>query len=155
MMKLIKSNPIKLIFIFLLLGVVTYRIATVEPKGFCSGKAFNGKTGVYLTDEEFIFATLKITPGVYKESGEKIINPSDELIKNYMGRYPECCRVYKNEDEFSSNSWFQVRSNLMNRMFGREQIVVVEHRDLVQVEKGTGLGESQAMVSVCGHVYSN
>ena len=162
MIKFIKHNPVKLIFLSLLLGFVAYRIATAEPKGYCAGKAYNGKVGVFLTDEEFIFAALKVIPGVYTESGGGIVNPSDEVIKNYMEEYPDCCLVYRDEEKYVSNGP-HVRSSLLSSLLGMEQRVVVAYRDIVAMKSNPTftvegnprfmIEGNSAAVSVCGYVY--
>lgn len=131
MIVFIKSNPKKFILASILLSFITLLIITAEPKGFCSGKAFNGKTGIYVSDDEFIFAALKIlswadTPrGVYKEDGEIVIKPTDEMIKNYMKKHPNCCLV----DRKLTGHGINTNQGLLSRALKRKQFVIVAYQD--------------------------
>ncbi len=159
MINFIKNNPVKLIFLSLLLGFVAYRIATAEPKGFCAGKAFNGKSGVYLTDEEFIFRALKIfswadTPrGVYSEDGGVVVKPSDEVIKNYMKKNPNCCLV---DRDLSSRS-INTNQSILSRVLKRKQFVIVAYQDFEGVKNRpvfSGYDDKYLGLDTCGGPYN-
>lgn len=159
MIKFIQNNPVKLIFISLLLGFVAYRIAIAEPKGYCEGRAFNGKVGVYLTDEEFIFAALKIiswaeTPkGVYTEHGEVVVKPTDEVIKNFMKKHPNCCRVYRDLTGSGPNT----HHSLLSRALGMKQFVVVAYQDFEGLKNDPtflGFDDKCLTMDICGRGYS-
>jgi hypothetical protein len=148
-MKFIKDNPIKLIFICLLLGVVTYRIATAEPKGFCAGKTFNGKTNTYLTNEEFIQAWLS-TKYLYELADQEDhhgmniegdIEKAREMAKSYHKLYKGCCKVYRD-----SADGIEVHSSLWNRAFWRFQTIAV----VTTLESHSGEG-GYAVMNACGY----
>ena len=159
MITFIKNNPVKLIVSLVISVLASLLILTAEPKGYCSGKAFNGKTGVYLTDEEFIFRALKIlswadaADGVYTDSGERIENPPDEVIKNYMKKHPNCCLV---DRDLSSRS-INTNQSILSRVLKRKQFVIVAYQDLEGVKNRpvfSGYDDKYLGLDTCGGPYN-
>lgn len=158
-MSFIKKHIVLLLITSLITGFVFYRIVTAEPKGYCSGKAYNGKTEVYLTDEEFIFATLKIlswadTPnGVYKEDGMVVVKPSDEVIKNYMNKHSNCCLV----DRKLTGHGINTNQSLLSRALKRKQFVIVAYQDFEGLKNRpifSGYDDKYLELDTCGRPYS-
>ncbi len=152
MIKFIKSNPIKLIFLSLLLGFVAYRIVTAEPKGYCVGKAFNGKVGVYLTDKEFIFAALKSGgQGIKVSLDQKMPNPTDEMVKKFLAEYPDCCEVSRDSIYFQGEVSIKVYSTLFDRAFWRFQTIAVKVRGIEDMRNGkVNAEEGLLFLNTCG-----
>jgi hypothetical protein len=159
MKSFIKNNPIKLIVLLVIFVLMSALLLTAEPKGYCSGKAFNGKTGVYLTDEEFIFAALKIiswadTPrGVYTEDGGVVVKPTDEVIKNFMKKHPNCCRVYRDLTGSGPNT----HHSLLSRALRMKQFVIVAYQDFEGLKNDPiflGFDDKYLTMDTCGRGYS-
>lgn len=153
MINFIKNNPVKLIFLILLLGFIAYRIATAEPKGYCAGKAFNGKVGVFLTDEEFIFKALKIGAGqgIKVSLDQKTREPTDEMVKKFLAEYPNCCEVYRDSIYFQGEVSIKVYSTLFDRAFWRFQTVAVGVTGIEDMRSGKiNVEDGLSFFNTCG-----
>lgn len=148
-MSFIKKHIVLLLITSLISGFVLYRIVTAEPKGYCSGKAFNGKTNTYLTDEEFIQAWLYVKY-LYELADQEDhhginiegdIEKAREMARTYYGEHLRCCKVYRN-----SADGVEVHSSLWDRAFWRFQTIAV----VTTLESHRGEG-GYAVMNTCGH----
>lgn len=135
MITFIRNNPVKLIVSLVILVLASLLILTADPKGYCSGKAFNGKTGVYLTDEEFVIWALKTGFVGKLFSDQKLPTASEEEAKKYLAQNPDCCEVYRHSTYYSGGIDVEVHSSLFDRAFWHRQSVVVRVRDLDELQK--------------------
>lgn len=152
MKSFIKNNPIKLVVLLVIFVLMSALLLTAEPKGYCSGKAFNGKTGVYLTDEEFIFAALKSGgQGIKVSLDQKMPNPTDEMVKKFLAEYPDCCQVYRDSIYFNGEVSTKVYSTLFDRAFWRFQTIAVKVSGIENMRNGkVNAEEGLLFLNTCG-----
>ena len=81
MMTYLKKNPIKFTIVVSLLGMVLYLFLTADPPGYCSEQKR------FLSDEEFIEIAVR------DEIKKMNIDGSEESIRSFHAKHPDCCRV--------------------------------------------------------------
>lgn len=89
MITYIKENPIKLIIVVGLLSIVLYLFLTADPPGYCSEQKR------FLPDEEFIEIAVRDE----FNTGRMSIDGSDDSIRSFHAKHPNCCVVSRGGDK--------------------------------------------------------